>query len=138
MILPPISPHSHCLIMRVALITGAAQGIGQAIAQRLEKDGFSIAVNDLPSKQVELQSGFPSALVVVGDVSSEKDVQGMIAMVVEELGGLDVVSSYSPTTNMFKNAFLFSLWLMLVSGLQSRFYPVRRADSRNSLIIPRH
>ncbi|KAF8920276.1 hypothetical protein CPB85DRAFT_1429083 [Mucidula mucida] len=76
--------------MRVALITGAAQGIGQAIAQRLEKDGFSIAVNDLPSKQVELQSGFPSALVVVGDVSSEKDVQGMIAMVVEELGGLDV------------------------------------------------
>ncbi len=114
MIFPPIPPHSHCPIMRVALITGAAQGIGQAIAQRLEKDGFSIAVNDLPSKQVELQSGFPSALVVVGDVSSEKDIQGMIAKVVEELGGLDVVSSCSSTTDMLKKAFLLSLWLMLV------------------------
>ena len=47
---PAISPAA-----RVALITGAAQGIGRAIALRFAQDGYKIAICDLPSQVEKLQ-----------------------------------------------------------------------------------
>lgn len=101
---------------RIAIVTGAASiGIGRAIALRLAsvressvfakvlsrilfQDGLDVAVNDLLGKKDELdelskliQDKGRRALVVCGDVSKEEDVKGMVAKVVEELGGLDVV-----------------------------------------------
>lgn len=84
---------------RVALITGAAQGIGRCIAIRLAEDGLDVALNDLPSKLAELEEVAVQiktltgnqAIAVVGDVSKEEDVQSMVASTVEHLGGLDVV-----------------------------------------------
>ena len=40
---------------RTAIITGAAQGIGAAIARRLAKDGINIAVNCISQEQVDTQ-----------------------------------------------------------------------------------
>lgn len=80
---------------KVALITGAAQGLGETIARRLYKDGYSVALNDLPSRSADLDSlakELGSATVVTGDVSNEEDVKAMIAKTVETLGSLDVVS----------------------------------------------
>lgn len=83
---------------RVAVITGAAQGIGRSIALRLAEDGLDVAVNDLASKLNELtevvsqiQARGGRALAVPGDVSLEGDVEAMVATVVQCLGGLDVV-----------------------------------------------
>ncbi|KAH7907063.1 hypothetical protein BJ138DRAFT_1160996 [Hygrophoropsis aurantiaca] len=82
----------------IALVTGAAQGIGQAIALRLANDGFDVALNDIPSKKEQLDTVAREvnatghkALVVCADVSIEDDVAAMIKVTVEKLGGLDVM-----------------------------------------------
>ncbi|TFY76826.1 hypothetical protein EWM64_g7187 [Hericium alpestre] len=82
----------------VAIITGAAQGIGRAIAIQLADDGFDVAVNDLGIMRAELEAVAKNveskgrrSLVVPADVSSEADVKAMVDEVVEKLGSLDVM-----------------------------------------------
>ena len=87
-------------VTRVALVTGAAQGIGASIGLQLADDGLDIALNDSPSKGDELaavaraieQKG-RRAIIVLGDVSAETDVKGIVDKTVTQLGGLDVVRS---------------------------------------------
>ncbi|KAG1732886.1 NAD(P)-binding protein [Suillus paluster] len=89
----------------VALITGSAQGIGRAIAIRLARDGFDIALNDIPAKTAvledlaaELQRGgesygtyHPRTCIVACDISKEDEVKRMIDTAVDVLGSLDVM-----------------------------------------------
>ncbi|KAH9919208.1 acetoin reductase family protein [Epithele typhae] len=64
---------------RVAIITGAAEGIGRGIALRLAKDGFDLGVTSAHGSKV---------CIVLGDVSIEDDVRMLVETVVSELGGL--------------------------------------------------
>lgn len=96
----------HFLIMpselsprAVALITGASQGIGKAIALRLADTGYDIGLNDIPSSRDKLASLEEQIVlkgrrvcVVIADVSIETEVEGMVDEVVKELGSIDVVS----------------------------------------------
>ncbi|KAG5642798.1 hypothetical protein DXG03_002103 [Asterophora parasitica] len=84
----------------VAFVTGAAQGIGRAIALRLAEDGYDMAINDLARSRESLDQLSHEILQnhdgrkvcsVIGDVSVEGDVEAMIACVVEDLGHLDVM-----------------------------------------------
>lgn len=89
----------------IALITGSAQGIGRSIALRLAKDGFDIALNDISSKRDQLRAVADDveklgrkSLLVPADVTVDEQVKGMVQEVVKELGGLDVVSTFSYTS----------------------------------------
>ena len=76
---------------RIAVVTGAARGIGAAVAQRLAGDGFAVAVLDLdePSckevvTQIEAMGG--TALAVSVDVADEQSVNAAVRRVASELG----------------------------------------------------
>jgi NAD(P)-dependent dehydrogenase (short-subunit alcohol dehydrogenase family) len=83
---------------RIALITGAAQGIGRAIALRLAEDGLDIAIADLASQRTkldgvaeEVRAKGRRCIVLECDVSQEEEVQHMVQATVDEFDGLDVV-----------------------------------------------
>lgn len=83
---------------RGAIITGAARGIGRAIAIQLADDGFDIALNDLSSSSAGLndlegiikQKG-RKAVVIPGDISNEDFVQELVEKTVAEFGELYVM-----------------------------------------------
>jgi len=83
---------------RIAIVTGAAQGIGKANSLRLAHDGLDVVVNDLESKSKELDVLVAEivalkrrSIAIVGDVSQEADVHNLVCKAVAEFGGLDVV-----------------------------------------------
>ena len=70
---------------RVALVTGAASGIGAAVAARLLAEGAKVATFDLAAPSLE------GVLALTGDVSASADVDAAVAQVTAELGPLDVL-----------------------------------------------
>jgi meso-butanediol dehydrogenase/(S,S)-butanediol dehydrogenase/diacetyl reductase len=80
------------------MVTGAARGIGRAIALRLASDGLAVSVADLPSAKdgldavvAELARGGWAGLALPLDVTDEAQVEAAVAAHVERFGGLDVM-----------------------------------------------
>ena len=77
---------------RVALVTGAQQGIGRAIAVALAQDGADVAVNYLDDRTAadevvaKVRGAGRRACLAQGDVSRARDADAMVARVASELG----------------------------------------------------
>jgi len=75
---------------KVAIVTGGAQGIGNAIAHGLAAEGARIVVADLRGAE-EAAAAFPDGLGLTADVADEAAVQALVDEVVERCGTVDVL-----------------------------------------------
>ncbi len=81
---------------KVALVTGAGAGIGEAIALLFAGEGADIAVNDidLPSAErtaAAVKKKGRKAIAVKADVAKEDEVDAMVERVIAEMGGVDIL-----------------------------------------------
>jgi len=93
-------PKEKELASKVALITGAASGIGRACAERFAEEGAHVVVTDVDlslaeevAKKIVEKNGLRRAIAMRLDVSSEDDVERAYRETVNAYGGVDVVVS---------------------------------------------
>ncbi len=113
-----LAPHGGELIGRVALVTGAAAGIGRAIALRLASEGAHVVVTDLDSEGVQAVAslivegyGMDRGLGLAMDVTNQRDVIEAFRRTVMTYGGLDILVSnagIAPTGSMHEMS--LGLW----------------------------
>ncbi|MFN3265416.1 MAG: bifunctional dihydropteridine reductase/dihydrofolate reductase TmpR [Deinococcales bacterium] len=121
--------------MKTALVTGAARGIGQAIALRLGREGYSVAVHYHTSQQeaqatcVQLEALGVKAMALQADVRNPQAASGLVQQAAEGLGGLGVL--VNNVGNYIKKPFaelLIEDWQeMLASNLNNTFYTCHAA-----------
>lgn len=79
---------------KVALVTGASQGIGRTIAEKLAGEGADLVLADISDsvKQTafEIEKLGVKTLAVVGSVADEQDVKGLFKEINEKFGKLDI------------------------------------------------
>jgi sorbitol-6-phosphate 2-dehydrogenase len=83
---------------RRAIVTGAAQGLGEAIAWRLAREGASVCVADLQAEQAQkvaqaivAEQGAGRAIAAKVDVTQAADADAMVNAAVQAFGGLDLI-----------------------------------------------
>lgn len=94
------------MTQQVAFVTGAAQGIGEAIAKRLASDGFAVAVADLNEERAaqvvaEIEQAGGKALAIKLDVADRDAVHAAVDEAAKKLGDFNVIvnnAGLAPTT----------------------------------------
>jgi NAD(P)-dependent dehydrogenase (short-subunit alcohol dehydrogenase family) len=81
---------------KVALVTGAGSGIGQAIALLFAQEGADVAINDVNLPAAEETAGKVKqmgrrAIAIKANVSKPSEVDAMIERVINELGGIHIL-----------------------------------------------
>ncbi|KEA63933.1 3-oxoacyl-[acyl-carrier protein] reductase [Marinobacterium lacunae] len=88
---------------QIALVTGAAQGLGQHIAQRLHAAGFKVAISDIDGEAAQraaraLDASGGTAMAVSLDVAHRTDFEAALAAVVDRWGELQVLVNNAAVT----------------------------------------
>ncbi|MGE4485424.1 MAG: SDR family NAD(P)-dependent oxidoreductase [Oscillospiraceae bacterium] len=77
---------------RIAVVTGAAQGIGFAIAKRLNTEGCRVALFDINEEKVrESAAALTDCISVKCNVSNPQDIENALKTVASKFGGVDIV-----------------------------------------------
>jgi len=85
---------------RVALVTGAATGIGRAIAERYVAEGAKVAVADINLSQAKETAEQISAMPVAVDVTDRASIQSMADAVENQLGPIDILVNNAAVFNL--------------------------------------
>jgi 3-oxoacyl-[acyl-carrier protein] reductase len=88
---------THASAKKSAIVTGASRGIGRAVARRLARDSFAVAVNyagnAAKAEEVvaEIKAAGGQAIAVQADVANAADVKRLFKETVDSFGGINVV-----------------------------------------------
>lgn len=79
-----------------ALVTGAGQGIGRAVAQLLASKGVKVAVNDIVPERAEntvklIADAGGEAFAAIGDIADPTVVEDLFRQLDERFGGIDIL-----------------------------------------------
>lgn len=113
---------------RVALVTGAAGGMGGAHARRLAKDGATVAVNDRSaSAGLTALAAEIGGITAPGDVSDRSQVQDLVAGIERQLGAVDVLVANHAymTMDAFVAYDLDDWWKVIDTNLGGTFHLVQ-------------
>ncbi|HWK48115.1 MAG TPA: glucose 1-dehydrogenase [Stellaceae bacterium] len=91
---------------KVAIVTGAGSGFGEAIAKRFAEEGAKVVINDIDRAggnrvcaEIEAASGQGSALFIAADVTDSASVKEMVDATVERYGRLDIMVNNAGITH---------------------------------------
>jgi 3-oxoacyl-[acyl-carrier protein] reductase len=92
------------LANKVAIVTGAGSGFGEAIARRYAAEGARVVVNDIAGDAAErvakdIRASQGEAVAQVADVSRDAQVASLMKSALDAFGGLDIVVNNAGTTH---------------------------------------
>jgi len=119
---------------KIAIITGAGTGIGEAIAHKFAKEGAAVVLNGLPGDPVDdvvmrIRSHGSRAVSYLGDVSEEAHARGCVQAAIDSFGRLDV---------LINNAGTFPVTSELQDYPIEAFDMMTRANTRSVFLMTRY